>query len=426
MKPLELAVIGAGGRGHSAYGSFVLNNPHTARYVAVAEPDDDRRKRLADAHNIDPKYQFKTWQELVDKKPPVEAVINCTQDAMHAESAVALLRTGYHQLLEKPMATTPHDCIRIVNEARNTGRVLAICHVLRYSPFFQAMKDVISSGRLGDIMTVEHKENVAFWHYAHSFVRGPWSRRAESSPMVLAKSCHDMDMLVYLIAKKPLRISSIGSLTYFRPENAPAGATDRCLDGCPAEPECPYSVQKNYLGGDRPGWIKDSAHLSLDKSYEGKLKALQTARYGLCVYKADNDVIDHQVAIIEFEGGVTVSFLMHAFSIENTRTMRYGLTRGEIKGHAGRNEIHVGHFFDGREETIKPGRIAGGHGGGDTAMMRQFIDAISSGDPSAIITNADESLESHLLAFAAEESRLNGGAVIDMAAYRKKIESETK
>ena len=424
MKPLEVAVIGAGSRGFHAYANFALRRPHLLRCVAVAEPDDARRDRFGDAHGLPANRRYRTWQELVDSRPAADGVINCLQDSLHLESALAVLEAGYHQLLEKPIAATPHDCVRIVGKARETGLTLAVCHVMRYAPFYQAMRRILDTRDLGEIVTVEHKENVAFWHYAHSFVRGPWSRKGESSPMILAKSCHDMDILLYLIGRRPVRLSSFGSLSYFRPENAPAGAADRCLDGCPAEPDCPWSVLRTYLGGDLPSWVKDSDHLSVDKTREGKLEALRTARHGRCVFKAGNDVVDHQVVNIEFEGGATANFLMHAFSRENTRTMRYGLTRGEIKGHHGRNEIRVGYFGDGTEEIVRPGRMVGGHGGGDTALMLQFTESLRTGDPAAVITNADVSLESHLMAFAAEESRLNAGQVIEMAAYRERIEKE--
>jgi len=424
VRPLEVAILGAGSRGFSAYGEFALRHPHLMKCVAVAEPEDAKRARFGDAHGIPHSLRFRTWQELVAARPPATVIFNCLQDALHAESAIAVMRAGYHQLLEKPMATTPHDCVRVVRAARATGRILAICHVLRYAPFFQTLKEILTARVVGDVVTVVHIENVAFWHQAHSFVRGRWRRRDESSPMILAKSCHDLDLLVYLIGRRPLRLSSFGALTWFRRENAPKGAAERCLDGCPVEPICPYSVQKNYLGGDRPGWIKDSDHVTIDKTLEGKLAALRAGPFGRCVWKCDNDVVDHQVVNIEFEGGTTAMFLMHAFAAENTRTMRYGCTRGEIKGHAGRNELRVTHFADGREDVIHPGQIAGGHGGGDVAMVRQFVEAITTGDPARMLTNVEVSLESHLLAFAAEESRLNHGRVVDMNAYRQRIEEE--
>lgn len=424
MDPLRVAVLGAGGRGYSAYGLFARTYPQLVEVVAVAEPDDAKRRRMGDAHNIPERFRFRTWQELVDKRPPVAAVLNCLQDALHLDSAMAVMKAGYHQLLEKPMATTPHACARIVRAARESGRMLAVCHVLRYGPFFQTVKKVIHSGVIGDIVSGVHLENVSFWHQGHGFVRGPWSTKAAGSPMILQKSCHDLDLLVYLLGKRPARLSSFGSLTYFKPENAPRNAPGRCLDGCPAEPTCPYSVQKNYLGGNRPGWLRDSDHLSTDTSYEGKVKALNTGPMGRCVYKCGNDVVDHQAVNIEFEGGATMCFLMHAFTEENCRTLRYCGTKGEIKGHGGKQEVKVNYFEDGREDTIRPGRIEGGHGGSDTVMMQQFVQAILSNDPSGILTNAEVSLDSHYLAFAAEESRLANGKVIEMSEYRARIESE--
>jgi len=258
MKPLEVAVLGAGGRGFTSYGRFALQHPHLIKYAAVAEPDDVRRRKLSDLHGIRPQFQFRTWEELIEKRPPVVAVLNCLQDSLHRDSAIATLEAGYHQLLEKPFATTPHHCLEIVRTAKRTGRTLAICHVLRYAPFFRALKELLESGVTGDIVCLAHQENVAYWHYESVSVRGPWSRTAESSPWILAKSCHDLDLIVWLASKKPKRITSFGSLSFFRPENAPPGSTDRCLDGCPAEPECAFSVQKLHLGGraDVPGWSR--------------------------------------------------------------------------------------------------------------------------------------------------------------------------
>jgi predicted dehydrogenase len=411
MRSIRIAVLGAGGRGN-AYGDYLLRHPAEGRVVAVAEPDERRRALYAQRHGLIPEAQFPTWQELLDRRPEAEAVFVTTQDRMHVEPTLKALALGYDVLLEKPIAPDPADCMAIAEAAERSGRNLAVCHVLRYTPFFQTVKQLLESGRIGRLVSVQWTENVGWFHMAHSFVRGNWRNAGESNPMILAKSCHDLDAIAWLVGEPCTRLSSFGSLTHFRPENAPPGAPDRCTDGCPAEATCPYSAPAIYL--HRPeAWLK--APLTTDRTPEGLSRALAEGPYGRCVYRCDNDVVDHQVVNLEFAGGVTASFTMVGFTAEIARTLKLFGTHGEMRCHMELGEIEINDFL-GRQDRIRPAAPTEGHGGGDDGLMRTFLHQLRTGDARANLSPARVSAETHLLAFAAEESRLTG-RTIDFPAY---------
>jgi predicted dehydrogenase len=413
-------MLGAGGRGYHAYGNWILQHADQIRVVAVAEPDPARRERFAAAHGIPPERTFVDHNELLAQGQLGRALINATMDRQHVETTLGALEVGYDVLLEKPMAPDPHDCVRLVRAAESAGRMLHICHVMRYSPFYTTLYDTLRSGAVGEVMAVNHRENVAFWHQAHSFVRGNWGNTSRSAPMILAKSCHDMDVLFWLLGKRVRKLQSFGSLGHFRAEQAPEGAPERCTDGCPHWEDCPYYAPRFYLR-DMSGWPVNV--IAVDTSYEARMEALRNGPYGRCVYHCDNDVVDHMTINLLFEGDVTATFTMHAFSHENCRTMRYDGTRASLIGHGGRGELTLYDFRTMRERAVPIETARGGHGGGDAGLMASFVRALQ-GEEDALRTSARDSLESHLMAFAAEESRLNGGKLIDMGTYRVRIESE--
>lgn len=386
--------------------------------VAVAEPDEAKRDRFAQLHHLPPDRCFTRWDELVVAEQVAPALICALPDREHVEATAEALYAGYDVLLEKPMAVTPEDCVRMVAAGEEAGRLLMISHVLRYTPFFSTLHRIIESGRLGEIVTVEQRENVAFWHMAHSYVRGNWSNVERSAPMILAKCCHDLDILVWNMAGNPVqRLHSFGSLMEFRPENAPAGAPNRCLDGCPAAETCSYYAPRTYLG-DNTGWPVNT--ITADLSYEGRRRALETGPYGRCVYHSDNDAVDHQVVSMEHANGAIVTLIMHGHSDEEVRTMRYDGTRATLKGRFGvTSEITVHDHRTGTVDTIEVGPGRGGHGGGDEGLMRAFVEAVR--DRSGAPTDARMSLESHLLAFAAEASRLSR-SVVEMNRYRADVQ----
>jgi predicted dehydrogenase len=349
-----------------------------------------------------------------------DTLFNMTQDQTHYPSTLAALAAGYDVLLEKPMTTRLADTVHLVQAAEQQGRLLQVCHVLRYTPFFNALHDILQTGRLGDIITVEHRENVIYWHMAHSFVRGNWGNSAAASPMILSKCCHDLDILYWNLGRPVERLHSFGSLHHFRPENAPPGATARCTDGCPAGPVCPFDARRHYLNPDNNGFSVIA--LSDDTSMAGRLHALESGPYGRCVYRCDNDVVDHQTVNMEFAGGATAVLFMHGHSHEEGRTMRYDGTRATLRARfgAGNSRIEINdHLTNQCEEIIIP-PASSGHGGGDMAIVASFVRAARG--EAAALTSARESLESHLLAFAAEESRLRG-MVVDMNDFRRRAEA---
>jgi predicted dehydrogenase len=409
MKPVKLFIAGAGGRGTS-YASYALQHPELAKVVAVAEPRDYYREQLVEKHSIPKENVFTDWRDAAQRERLADAVIIATQDQMHADPAVAFADKGYHMLLEKPMAPNEAECRRIVEAALRNKILFAVCHVMRYTRYTQQLKALLDSGRIGEIISIQHLEPVGYWHQAHSFVRGNWGNEAESSCMLLAKSCHDLDWLRHIMGIPCAKVSSFGRLSHFRAENRPEGAADRCLD-CSVEKTCPYSARKIYIGRAEKGnfgWPVDV--ITTDRTLEGVTEALRTGPYGRCVYACDNDVVDHQVVNMEFEGGKTAAFTMTGFSQMGHRKTRIFGTRGQVEGDG--RTIRVYDFLTEETETVDTevadGSILGGHGGGDYGLMSRFVAAVGQGDPSMILSGPEETLETHLTVFAAERARVNG------------------
>jgi predicted dehydrogenase len=385
---------------------------------------------------------------------------------MHAESSIPALQSGYDMLLEKPIANSLEDAIRIVQAAEQAGRYLQICHVLRFTDFFNKVKSLLDEDRLGQLITISHRENVASWHMAHSFVRGNWRNEEQSSPMILAKCCHDLDLLTWFIGEAPSHLSSFGSLIHYSPENAPQGAPMRCTDGCPVENSCPFfapaiyidlipfkfalsqskiplyrivgsqSLQRpgavNAISGVIPplreltqytGWPR-SVVTDDPGNEDALLEALRQGPYGRCVYHCDNDVVDQQVVTMDFPGGTTASLTMHGHSHEEGRTLRIDGSQASLLAKFSFNrsfiEIHDHRSMD-TEVFAFPSTVEQtGHGGGDFGIMRDLVNHLQYKNQAG--TSARQSLESHFLAFAAEESRLEN-TKIHMAEFREKYEA---
>lgn len=407
-QPVSYIIIGAGSRGTN-YATYALRHPNQAEVVGVAEPREPARLRLVTEHDIPPDNVYTDWREVANREKFADAVVITTQDAMHLEPALALAAKGYHILLEKPMAPTAAACRQIVEAVKANGVILGVGHVMLYTPYTQALKKVLDSGAIGELISIQHLEPVGYWHQAHSFVRGNWRNEAQSSFMLLAKSCHDLDWLRYIMGEKCRSVSSFGSLTHFRREEKPpeAGDATRCLD-CAYEPRCPYSAPKIYLGRlaqGRTGW--PVSILTFDVTVAGVTEALRTGPYGRCVYECDNDVVDHQVVNLLFERGKTAAFTMTAFTQAGDRRTRLFGTRGEIYGNG--EVIRLTDFLTDKTQEIKidapDPSLLGGHGGGDYGLMAAFIAAVQNNDPSRLLSGPDETLESHLIVFAAEQAR---------------------
>lgn len=469
-KPINIVLIGAGSRGRGVYARYIQAQPNQFCLVAVADPIAARREMTATHHNIPPERQFVSWQELFARPQLGQAAIIATPDQDHLAPALAALQNGYDVLLEKPMAHRQNDCVTLVNVAKQMGRLLQICHVLRYTPVMQKVKEILETDVLGEIITISHRENVSFWHMAHSYVRGNWRNTAQSSPMILAKCSHDFDLLYWLLERPCEQLSSVGSLRHFGPAQAPEGAPPRCTDGCPIANTCSYEATNIYLHlhpliaelsrvkhplyrgagqliasklgqtalhllsqvvpplrqvRDYHGWPRS---IISDEPGEAAIRrALESGPYGRCVYYSDNNVVDHQVVMMEFEGGISATLTMHGHSHQEGRTMRIDGAKGtlfvrmnlfesEIKVHHNRTR-HMDRYYI-------PHAIGQGHGGGDRGLMGAFYQALTNCQQ-APLTTAQASLESHLMAFAAEKARLER-TVIKMKDYRRQALAEAQ
>lgn len=406
MPPIKILSIAAGSRG-SGYATYAEQHADRVEIVGVAEPRDFYRQQMVGKYDIPMVNTFTDWREAVARDKFADAVIIATQDAMHTEPAIAFAEKGYHILLEKPMAPTEEECMRIAEAAKKNHVILAVCHVMRYTRYTQMLKEVVASGLIGDVVNLQHLEPVGYWHQAHSFVRGNWRNEAESSFMLLAKSCHDLDWIRYIMGVPCKSLSSFGSLKHFRKEEQPDGAADRCLD-CEVEADCPYSAKKIYLGRlekGQTGWPMNV--LTPDVTKESVMDALRDGPYGRCVYACDNDVVDNQVVSMLFDGGRTASFTMTAFNEASHRKTHIFGTKGELYGDG--TKIKRFDFLTDETEVIDTSAtdasILGGHGGGDYGIMHSFVEAVTADDPSKVLSGADESLETHRMVFAAEKAR---------------------
>lgn len=419
-KPCTVAIAGLGDRGYNTYAQYAAQAPEEMRIAAVADLRPDRVRLAAEQFHLSQAQCFGSAEALLEQPRLADALFVCTQDGQHMAHAVAGMEKGYDILLEKPIAPTAGQCRAIEETAARTGRKVMVCHVLRYTPFYNKLKELLKSGAIGDLVTIQHQENVGYWHQAHSFVRGNWRRTDETSFMLLAKCCHDLDLLLWLADKRCERVSSFGGLYLFKEENAPKGAAMRCMDGCLAKDDCPYDAEKIYLTNARTGVLAGKTGwpcqvLSNTPTESSIREALATGPYGRCVYHCDNDVVDHQVVDLELEGGVTAQLTMTAFTERTGRDTRLMGTCGEIAASLQENTITVRPF--GRESyTIDVSKLAddfSGHAGGDVRMVKEFLQWIGTGEmPSERATTLAASMQSHYVAFAAERSRLSGGGAV--------------
>ena len=415
-KPLTIAVVGAGARGTYAYAPYALHFPDQLKVTAVAEPDAKRRKVFSDKFSVPEENQFESWEALFANHK-ADAVIIANDDAGHAGPIKEAMKQGWHILAEKPVTNNLESLLELKDDIVAYDKVFMICHVLRYSPFFQKLKEILDSKQIGELVSVQHNENVGHFHQAHSFVRGNWGNKEESSPMILAKCCHDMDILNYLIGKECLRVSSFGSLKHFRQDKAPEGATERCLDGCPHLMTCPYSAMR-YAEKDNKRYIPVYASNVLRHAgTDDLMEALKITDYGKCVHFCNNNVVDHQVVNMEYEDEITVAFTMCGLTDLCDRTMRFMGTKGEIRAHMGKAVITVTDFRTGMDTEITFDDCDV-HGGGDHGIRADFVKFMNNADIDMIRKSNKQGIDAHLMAFAAEKSRLEK-AVVDLDFYNK-------
>lgn len=423
-KQLTFAIAGLGSRGYYSYASILKNVPDDAKLVAVAEPRPEMMKICRENFDLPDDMCFETAEELLKKDKLADVLVIATLDRMHYLQAIAALEKGYDLLLEKPISINPAECKKIADVANRLGRKVVVCHVLRYTPFYKALKKLIDEGAIGKIMSIQAMERVSFWHQAHSFVRGNWRNSNTTSSMILQKCCHDMDIYLWLAGKNCKTVSSFGNLSYFTKENAPKGATEHCSEKCSKFDTCVYNPYHYYGNRLKSGSFDWPLNVVIPKPDEKLLdEALKTGPYGKCVFLTDNNVVDHQVVNLLLEDDVTVSFTMCAFTATSGRKLLLMGTEGHIDGFMEDNYIKLCRFGE-EEKVIDIGELGEdvmGHGGGDSRMVYSLIDMLRDGKVDSSITTIDRSVESHYVAMAAEESRINGGMAIDINDYIKSI-----
>jgi len=421
MNPYKVIVIGAGSRGQR-YTNIMAEQPERFKVVGVAEPIDARREYVRDKHGIPEENCHKTWETILSVPKFADIACICTMDQMHMEPAVKAMELGYDLLLEKPIANSKEECAAVYKAAEKYGRKVMVCHVLRYTPYFKQLKKFIDDGILGEVIAVSHLEAVGNVHQSHSFVRGNWGKESDSSFMLLQKCCHDVDILQWLLGKNCEKVQSFGSLQYFTEKNAPEGAPERCHEGCPVK-DCPYNAVKLYYDDKNNDWFRNAASGKVGPTDEEIMEALKTTQYGKCVFKCDNDVVDHQTVNMVFEGGTTVTLTMAAFNQGGRKTHIMG-TKGEL--YADMKAEEKFRFYDfatsewrsltGEEIAIAGDSITSGHGGGDQGIVGALYLYESGELDKSQVSEIGISYANHMLTFAAEDAR-KSGKVIDFTTY---------
>ena len=426
MKQLTAILIGAGGRG-TGYAKTMLSASEKYKIVGVADPVPEKRRVIREMFDIPEEMCFSDWREILALPKAADLAVIATSDNLHYGPAMKAISLGYDLLLEKPVAQTAQECIDIANAAKEKGVSVLVCHVLRYAPFFKKVKSIIESGVIGDIVSVDQVEAIGSVHFSHSFVRGNWHSEKEATPLILAKTCHDLDIIQWLIGKPCKKVSSFGSLTHFTSANAPEGAPKTCIDGnCPHAADCPYNSERLYIeGSDNLPWkpiFKKQVATHPDFTDEELREALHRTDYGLCVYHANNDMVDHQIVNMEFEGGVTAHLTVNAFNSGGRHIRIYG-TKGELYAFASAKIIRVFTFKDWSsheypvQETEES--IVGGHGGGDQGIIYDMYDYLTGNYVGNSVAPIGVSVANHMIGYAAEEAR-HGNTVISLDDFCSK------
>ncbi|MGD9887402.1 MAG: Gfo/Idh/MocA family protein [Bacilli bacterium] len=404
MKKVTVAILGFGSRGFT-YANIIRDHPNEAMIIAICEKNLQKKPLILAQYQLAEHQYFENEDDFFNQGKLADILVISTMDQDHFRQAQKALELGYDLLLEKPIATTKEHCQAILDKANQLNRKVAVCHVLRYTPFYQKLKSIIEDGEIGEIVTLHQTEHIGYFHYAHSYVRGNWRNSATSSPMILAKSCHDLDIIRWLIKSDCTKITSFGNLFYFNKEHAPQGSKPFCYQ---CHVDCPYHAVHFYK--ENPMW---AMVFSLNQHIEEVLTD-ESLSYSRCVYQSDNNVPDHQVVQMEFKNRATASLTITAFSQKTHRSIKIHGTKGEVEGDMENMEIVV-NLYGGKSYRIDVSKLAddfSGHAGGDKKMVLDFVRNIRNKEPISGLTDINNSLESHFMAFDAEDSRQKGGKVI--------------
>lgn len=431
-KPITAIIVGAGHRSF-VYSELAKTNPEMLKIVGVADPNPIRRKKAMDYFGFKENMCFENAEELAKKGKLADTVINGTMDEQHLETAVPLLDAGYDMLLEKPFAPNEEEMRQIVNCAKKNNSKVMICHVLRYTPFYYAIKERIVNGEIGDIINIQTTEHVSYHHLSTSYIRGKWANSDKChTSMLLAKCCHDLDIIMWMMSEtKPKQISSFGGKFQFKPENAPKEAGTICMKDCPLVDTCVYSTKRLYI--DHPDrwafYVWDALEGKKNVTIEDKIALMKSdSPYARCIYKCDNNVVDHQSVMINFESGATGTHNMVGGSAEPRREIHIIGTKGEIFGNFEESKftvLKIDPSPDAHNEECDVEEVDlrvtgdmvgayGGHGGGDERLAADFVKFIRGEKPSLACTSIFDSVAGHLSVYLADKSRENGGMPMDV------------
>ena len=417
---VKVAILGLGSRGATTYGDYLITLSDV-KISAICDIDKDKLNFYQNKYHVEKKDCFLNSEDFFKAGKLADILIIATMDQDHYSQAMKALDLKYHLLLEKPIALNLKQCLDIENKALKNNLYVVVCHVLRYSLFYKKIKEIVNSKILGNIININTTENVGYWHQAHSFVRGNWNNSNKTSPMILQKCCHDFDILNWIIDKKPLNVSSFGSLSLFKKENAPKDSSNYCYD-CKIQNNCPYNAVKYYVDSIKNdkdlGWPYDVVVLNPTK--DKVLAAIKNGPYGRCVYKCDNNVVDHQIVNIQYEDNITATHTMCAFSKDCYRDIKIFATRGDLIANTLNNTIIYHTFVDNKEFVIDVSKLTNdlsGHMGGDKLMINELLKLINK-ETSQLDSSIEKSVLSHVIAFAAEKSRINKGVVINLNEFK--------
>lgn len=420
---VTIAILGLGARGGNVYSNCLINDKR-CKVTAICDINKEKVLKYKKIWDLSDNQCFYDEDQLLKEKR-AEGIIIATDDKFHFSSTMKALDLGYHVLIEKPISPDPLECLKIAEKSKKVQKQVVVAHVLRYAPFFTTIKEIIKTGKIGCVVDLSQTENVGFWHYAHSFVRGNWNNYKTSSPMILAKCCHDLDMINYLLEKECISLSSIGSLKYFKKEFKPQGSTYRCTDGCKYLGSCEYNAIKVYLQNqttNNNGWL--AQYISIEQNEESIINGLKNGPYGICVYDCDNNVVDHQTVLMQYQDEVTATLNMNIFSKDCFREIRIAGTKGEIIGNDRDNIIKI-NYWNGQFQIIDIGKQypdMTGHGNGDAILIEKFVDMLVKDRNN--IDNIYKNVSSHINACAAEKSRIEGGSKIIISEFIKDLRKE--
>ena len=422
-----IAILGCGNRGGRAYGAWCAENPDRVRVTAIADPDLRYRSAARDLLGLPESACFDSWEDLLARPRLADGLVIALTEDMRLEPLQAAVEKGYQVLIEKPLARSAEELAAMDAVVSAHSSQVVACHVLRYQPFFAKVKELVAGGAVGRVVHIQHNENMGYWHFTHSYVRGIFRNQEKAGPVILAKTSHDLDIIGWLADSPADRVSSLGRLTHFHEGHAPEGAPPRCLDGCPVFDTCAHNAKTFYV--DELGSSRDWPVSMVEPvaTPEARLAAIQHGPYGRCVYRCDNTQPDQQITTITFANGVTATLTASAFTAEDTRTFRIFGTEGEMLGHMHSGHIEVRRFAGAETGGVRPfgkGEMAhhvvettAGHTLGDAGLMAAFVDVLNgtSDDPT---TSWSRSVESQWMAFAAERSRSQDSAWIPLSTLR--------